>query len=57
MDCVMERESHFFKIFIWTALILALCLFAFAEYNLMLEQADESPTLSSIHKGFGEGGN
>lgn len=53
----MERESHFFKIFIWTALILALCLFAFAEYNLMLEQADESPTLSSIHKGFGEGGN
>ena len=56
MDCVMEREFHFFRIFIWTALVTALCLFAVAEYNLMLDQADESSKLSSIHKGFGEGG-
>ena len=56
MDCVMERESHFFRIFIWTALVTALCLVAVAEYNLMLDQADESSKLSSIHKRFGEGG-
>lgn len=39
MDCVMERESSLFKICMWSALILAVCLVAAAEYNLMLERS------------------